>query len=198
MEKEFITVESKSCKYINTMTNILMYSFFLGLPTFTTLFLLYLEEYGTGFLIMLVFLGILIFWRSSVYEKKTQIKRMIVNKDGIFYYNNENKVADKVLYTDLCGYGFTYDIGINLEYKYPVKEFTVFNPRKKRIRFHLEAVNADLKPLLQALNNGNISSNSLNGAISNEVELQKHFIRGIQIFRPDLKIDPLILKLFRL
>ncbi|AJW65110.1 hypothetical protein VO54_03684 [Elizabethkingia miricola] len=199
MGKEFISVESKPRQYANIIINILMYICFLGVPVFTSLFLLYIGEYGTGLLILLVFSGILIFWRLSVYEKKSQIKRMIVNKDGIFYYDDKNKVADKILYTDLCGNGLTYDIGVNLENKYhPVKEFTVFNPGKRRIRFHLELVNTNLKTLVQTLNNEYINSNLLNGAMNNEVELQKHFIRGIQIFRPDLKIDPLILKLLRL
>ncbi|AJW65109.1 hypothetical protein VO54_03683 [Elizabethkingia miricola] len=197
MEKEFINVESKLSKYANIMIKILFYTGFLGIPLFGSLFLFWMGADNPGLIVLVLFFALLIFFGAQLNEKKPKIRRIMVNKDGVFYYNDDDELMDKVLYTDLCGSGFIYDIGIKLKRKYKrlSEEFTVFNPEQRGVYFHLEAANINL----QRLNNvKRLEVNPLWNDISNEMELQKHFIKGIQTFRPDLKIDPLILKLFRL
>lgn len=197
MRKEFISVESKPCKYANISIKILMFTCFLGIPLFGSLFLFWMGAYNPGLIVLVLFFALLLFFGVQLSKKKPMIKKIIVNKNGVFYHNGDDELVDKVLYTGLCSSGLTYDICIKLERRYyrSSKEFTVFNPMQRGIYFHLEAANINL----QRLNNvKRIETNLLWNDISNELELQKHFIKGIQIFRPDLKIDPLILKLFRL
>ncbi|WP_160136773.1 hypothetical protein [Chryseobacterium sp. c4a] len=112
---------------------------------------------------------------SLIYRKKEHIRTAIIDKQGITFYSNSGNIINTISYHDLQrakigSYdAYIYSIGT----KYPKTYLSIYlkNPSGEttmtRIDFNFEYV-----------------------ILSNQFEMYRQFLRGIQCFRPDLRISP--------
>jgi hypothetical protein len=122
---------------------------------------------------------------ATIKEKsKNKITHIIVDHNGLHHYNNNEELIKTMPYNLLMpsGENGKYDVFINLR------------------------VGTDLDPDLSVY----LFDEKLNKAVTRAVKLEcdlvitngkvllAHFIKGIIIFRPDLKIEPYILGLYKL
>lgn len=109
-------------------------------------------------------------------KRKKLAKEIIINKDGIFHYNSDQKITEKILYSDLCHSDRLFDINtFNSRSSgiYPLLEIYVKSEKTDK---QIKRLDMNL-PLL---------------AVNNKPVLYAHFLRGIHTFRPDLKISPTV------
>ncbi|MFP3834866.1 hypothetical protein [Chryseobacterium sp. SIMBA_028] len=207
IEDEFPSIESRDSIFSNIAEKMMIYTTFLLLFCLFCPFLFVLKRYDLGLLMTILF--VIIGVRIRKYKNPIPNYKMIVNKEGAEYYNEENELLDKVLYTDLLSPIMSpkpkYDIeSVFYSYRYKgriTNNITVWikseekYQEKREIYFHPVAVFFNL----QVLNHAKQKSGAMFWKyIKNERELQKHFIKVIQVFRPDLKINSLLLKMFGL
>ncbi len=128
-----------------------------------------------------IFLLILIpVLRHYIIRRNNIISKIVVNSSGLLFYNSKNEIVQQILYTELQPSKQNFDIyavtpvGSSMV---PLLEVTVQQEKKgeetKRIDINL--------PL---------------HVVKNKFTLYAHFMHGISIFRPDLKIDPIALRTF--
>lgn len=107
--------------------------------------------------------------------RKNDYRRVIVDEKGIGMYNTENKLVSSFLYTELCPSNDRYfsDVSSRTGYQpYFTHSLLVFKHDKSG-----ETVMSQ------------ISFNHNYYSFKNKHELYRHFLLGIQTFRPDLKIN---------
>ncbi|KMQ69395.1 hypothetical protein ACM39_04755 [Chryseobacterium sp. FH2] len=196
-EKQFPTMESE----INKLTT----NFGASLAWFAVLCLSFLaimpflEFYEYGFLNYLTnkatqFWGLIVMEITSLggsiflanyllTARKKNLLKIIVNDKGAFIFTPENKIFRQFLYSELCkSNGYEPDISVYINYK-PVTTTVLKIHRKNSsgeiiqeiMSFHWEYY-----------------------ALKNRFALYQHFLKGIQIFRPDLKIQQYALNTFHL
>ncbi|WET49365.1 hypothetical protein PYS58_22880 [Chryseobacterium indologenes] len=118
--------------------------------------------------------------RYYIIRRKKIARKIIVDSSGLLFYNSKNEVTEQILYNELCPSKQTFDIYTVIPVgssMIPLLEITLQQEKKddeiKRIDMNL--------PL---------------HLVKNKIVLYAHFIHGISVFRPDLKIDPAVLKTF--
>lgn len=182
----FPAVESQ----INVMTTLIINMLLYGLLLFFLLIFGAFPVYGIykrgwegiAVPVIICFLLLVFIWAPSVWfyviKRKRTARKIIVNDMGLFYYNGHRKAVTQVLYTDLSPSVRGFDITTtdrSSKGLFPLLEFSVQNEKEgtKVIRIEMSL------PV---------------HVVSNRLHLYAHFLKGVSVFRPDLKIDP---KVFR-
>ncbi|MCS3529461.1 hypothetical protein [Chryseobacterium sp. JUb7] len=110
--------------------------------------------------------------------KRHQLAREItVTEKGLLFYNTKKEVTEKILYSELCSSGQAFDIKT------------------------VNTMNSGIIPLLEVYVQPEshepkmirLDMNLPLHVVNNKYELYAHFLQGISVFRPDLKIDPIVL-----
>lgn len=197
MQNNFPSIESEIDKPLNFFTKILIYCAFL-LPLVISSFLFFLfEEYTLTLIVTVLFFVFLVLLSKE--NKRPVLNKIIVNEKGILFYNSNNELADKILYAELLPSTNTITKGNDiilrkpqLPKRYPFVAFDVFIGTKnsvicRKITFDLESADIFLQ---QFRNEKKVNAGLFGMAIKNETELFTHFIKGVQTFRPELKIAP--------
>lgn len=99
---------------------------------------------------------------------------IVVNEEGAFILFPNGKISEQFLYSELCSSKeqFDSDIGLVLNIKYNLTRLTVYK-KNSNDESKMHTVNFQKEYYV----------------IKNRFELYRHFLEGVQIFRPDLKIQ---------
>ncbi|MCS4302213.1 hypothetical protein [Chryseobacterium sp. BIGb0232] len=184
----FAGVESK----INRLATFILQSTFFGM-----LFLLFslfvlgpvYGIYKRGFEAMLT--PALICWgisllilipstRYYIIKRKNISRKIIVDNTGLLFYNSKNEIVEQILYTELRSSKQDFDI------------YTVTTVGGSIVPF----LEVTLKPEKKEETKRRIDMNLPLHVVKNKFTLYAHFMHGITIFRPDLKIDPMAVSSF--
>lgn len=118
--------------------------------------------------------------RYYIIRRKKVPNTIVVDRSGLLFYNSKNEVVEQILYTELRSSNKIFDIytvnpiGSGIV---PLLEITVQQEKKEN-------------------KNKRIDMNLPLHVVKNKVELYAHFIHGISVFRPDLKVDPMTFRTF--
>lgn len=118
--------------------------------------------------------------RYYIIRRKRIANKIVVNRSGLLFYNSKNEVTEQILYSELCFSKQNFDI------------YTI-NPIGSSIIPLLEVT------IQQEKKDGEIRRVDMNlplHVVKNKAVLYAHFMHGISVFRPDLKIDPIAFKTF--
>lgn len=112
--------------------------------------------------------------KHYIIKRNPVASKIIINETGLLYCNSKGEIASKILYSDLIASG---------------KEFDVLSvlPPSSGVMPMLEVFTASEKEGRAALR---IEMNLPLHVVSDRLILYAHFLQGISIFRPDLKIAP--------
>lgn len=178
---QFPSIESKVNKWITFVLRTTLFGILLlfsGLFIFGPLYGLYKKGMETmlypTIACWIVSLPIIIFAiRYYILRRKKIACTIVVNHSGLLFYNQNHEVMDKILYAELRPSKQNFDIytatsiGSGIV---PLLEVTLQDGATRRVDMNL--------PLL---------------VVKNKFSLYAHFLQGITVFRPDLKIDPMVL-----
>ncbi|WP_336959642.1 hypothetical protein [Chryseobacterium contaminans] len=118
--------------------------------------------------------------RYYIIKRKRLSNKIVVNNMGLLFYNSKNEVTEQILYAELRSSKQNFDI-------YMVTPIgSSMNPFLE-VTLQQEKKDNDIK---------RIDMNLPLHVVKNKVALYAHFIHGISVFRPDLKIDPMTLRTF--
>jgi hypothetical protein len=110
------------------------------------------------------------------FKRKLIAREIIINGEGLFYYNAKKEITEKILYSELTTSNENFDIRtVN----------TTTTGLIPLLEIYIQSENN--KTLIRRLDM-NLSLH----VVKNKYELYAHFLRGISIFRPELKIDPIV------
>lgn len=118
--------------------------------------------------------------RHYIIRRKNITSKIVVDSSGLLFYNSKNEIVQQTLYTELQSSKQNFDIytvtpvGSSMV---PLLEVTVQHDKRNE-----ETKRIDINLPLHV--------------IKNKFTLYAHFMHGISIFRPDLKIDPMALRSF--
>lgn len=118
--------------------------------------------------------------RHYIIRRKNITNKIVVDSSGLLFYNLKNEIVRQILYTELQHSKQNFDIytvtpvGSSM---IPLLEVTMQQEKKS-----LETQRIDINLPLHV--------------VKNKFTLHAHFMHGISIFRPDLKIDPMALRSF--
>lgn len=118
--------------------------------------------------------------RYYIIKRKKVANKIEVDGSGLLFYNSKNEVAEQILYTELRSSKQTFDI-------YTVTP--VGSSMVPLLEITLQQEKQDNKVM-------RIDMNLPLHVVKNKATLYAHFIHGISVFRPDLKIDPMVLRTF--
>ncbi|MDN3694080.1 hypothetical protein QWZ06_18260 [Chryseobacterium tructae] len=112
---------------------------------------------------------------SLIYRKKEQVRTAVIDQQGVTFYSNLGNIINTISYHDLQrtkkGSYDTYIYSTGGKYPKTYLNIHLKNPSGEtamtRIDFNFEYV-----------------------ILSNQFEMYRQFLRGIQCFRPDLRINP--------
>lgn len=110
-------------------------------------------------------------------KKRKIASKIIVDHSGLLFYNSYDEIVEKVLYSELSSSTQSFDIYIVKPLNsgiVPLLEITV-KPEKEDEKIMRVDMNLPLH------------------VVKNKYTLYAHFLHGVSIFRPDLKIDPAVL-----
>ncbi|WP_312397027.1 hypothetical protein [Chryseobacterium sp.] len=184
METLFPSIKSETSPFL---TFLLKATFFIFLFFAFALFFI-LPIYGIykrGFDVMLwpsvisfgiSFLILIPAFHYYFIKRKKLAKEIIINKDGIFHYNSDQRIIEKILYSDLCSSDELFDVKsvtTRSSGMYPLLEIYVTSEKGGK---QMKRLDMNLTLL----------------AVNNKLSLYAHFLQGIHTFRPDLKISPTI------
>lgn len=111
---------------------------------------------------------------SLIYRKKEKIRKAVIDEKGVTFYNHENHIINTILYSELqqaknsSGDAFMYS--------------TTGKYAKTYLKIYLKNKTGQI--ILT-----NIDFNFEYMILSNQFEMYRQFLRGIQCFRPDLIIS---------
>lgn len=161
---------------------ILVFAVFTGVMVFTEISItpgLEILLIGICLLLLLLFGWLILsFLRKG---QENNFTRLVVDNQGIHYYN-ETECINKLHYDDLRHIPNTkgYDVFLN-------------DPGEDGPYYLLFYI---IDPTTGKFKIGSIDFNAQN-VITNSNKINRHFIKGIQLFRSDLKIAPGVLDLYR-
>ncbi|MFZ4927687.1 hypothetical protein [Chryseobacterium sp. Mn2064] len=118
--------------------------------------------------------------RYYIIKRKKLAHKIVVDETGIVYYNSKNEITDQILYSELRPSKQNFDI------------YTV-NPVGSGIVPMVEVT------LQQEKNEESVRRIDMNlplKVIKNKFTLYAQFLYGIALFRTDLKIDPMIFRIY--
>ncbi|WET49364.1 hypothetical protein PYS58_22875 [Chryseobacterium indologenes] len=112
---------------------------------------------------------------SLTYREKEHIRKAVIDEKGVTFYSNSGNILNTILYSELQqvknGSYDAYIYSIGVKYSKTYLGIYLKNPSGEtamtRIDFNFEYV-----------------------ILSNQFEMYRQFLRGIQCFRPDLRISP--------
>lgn len=121
---------------------------------------------------------------SLTYRKKQRIRKAIVDEKGITFYNNQNTIIEKILYSDLQ----------------PAKNLSddVSVRNTQTVKYGKTTLQVYLKNNAGEIVLSTVDFNFELVILRNQYELYRHFLKGIQHFRPDLKISPQAIEQYNL
>lgn len=117
---------------------------------------------------------------NYIFRRKQIACKIIVDNNGLLFYNSKHEITDQILYTALQASNQSFDI------------YTVTSAGRSIIPLLEVTVKSEKKENIQR----RIDMNLPLHVVKNKFTLYAHFMHGITIFRPDLKIDPMALKSF--
>ncbi|WP_123945939.1 hypothetical protein [Chryseobacterium sp. G0186] len=110
-------------------------------------------------------------------NKRKIASKIIVDQSGLLFYNAYDEIVEKILYSELSSSTQIFDI-------YTVKPLNSGVVPLLEININPEKEDKKIK---------RIDMNLPLYVVKNKYTLYAHFLHGITIFRPDLKIDPAVL-----
>ncbi|WP_126654164.1 hypothetical protein [Chryseobacterium aureum] len=186
-ESPFQRVESATHLFATLILNALLLVLFI---LFTLLFVLgpVYGIYKRGFEAMLypallswgISLLTLIPAISYIIGRKKTASKIVVDETGLLFYDSKNEITDQILYSELRSSRRDFDI------------YTI-NPAGSGI---VPMVEVTLQKDTKKETTKRIDMNLPYKIIKNKFTLYAQFFRGITIFRPDLKIDPMVLRAY--
>ncbi|WP_114821156.1 hypothetical protein [Chryseobacterium sp. KLBC 52] len=188
MIEKFQTIESK----INTpityfLMGILWISVILIMVVIGVVFNLiyhnfspYLEHDPGIFFTLLIAQLLLIFCcialiMALTYRKKQKIRKAVVDEKGVTFYNNRNAIIETILYHDL-------QPAQNSSTDVHVFNTQTVKSGKTTLQVYLKNKAGEIGPT-------RVDFNFELVIVGNRYDLYRHFLKGIQQFRPDLKIS---------
>lgn len=117
---------------------------------------------------------------SYIVKRKKIACKIVINDHGLLFYNAKNEITDQILYAELQISSQNFDVytvtpvGGSIA---PLLEVTVRPDKMEKATRRID-MNLSLR------------------VVKNKFTLYAHFLHGISVFRPDLKIDPMALKTF--
>lgn len=115
-----------------------------------------------------------------IVKRKKNACTIVVDDRGLLFYNSTNNITDQILYEELQASNQNFDVytvtpvGGSLV---PLLEITVKPDKKEKAARRID-MNLSLR------------------VVKNKFTLYAHFLHGISVFRPDLTIDPMVLRSF--
>ncbi|MGG7467086.1 hypothetical protein ACVVIH_23940 [Chryseobacterium arthrosphaerae] len=184
MTEKFRTLESRINKpFTYFITAIIWLSIILILFVIASVFDYIFRHWkdDTGIFIILVIAQILLIFcctaliTSLTYRRKQKIRKVTINEKGATFYNSRNQIVDTVLYSELQhSRSSSADIYLHntQTVKYGKITLKVFL-RDKTGEMILKTIDFSFEYVI----------------LSNTYDLYRHFLKGVQHFRPDLAID---------
>ena len=112
---------------------------------------------------------------ALTYRKKQKNRKAVIDEKGVTFYNNRHIIIETVLYNDL-------QAAQNLSYDVHVYNTQTVKYSKTTLQVYLKNEAGDIVPTT-------IDFNFELVILSNQYELYHQFLKGIQHFRPDLRIS---------
>ncbi|MDQ1859341.1 hypothetical protein [Chryseobacterium sp. WLY505] len=112
---------------------------------------------------------------ALTYRKKQKIRKAVVDEKGVTFYNNRNAIIETILYHDL-------QPAQNSSADVHVFNTQTVKSGKTTLQVYLKNKAGEIGPT-------RVDFNFELVIVSNRYDLYRHFLRGIQQFRPDLKIS---------
>ncbi|UEQ76571.1 hypothetical protein [Chryseobacterium arthrosphaerae] len=184
MTEKFRTLESRINKpFTYFITGIIWLSIILILVVIGSVFNYIFRHWkdDTGIFIILVIAQILLIScctaliTSLTYRRKQKIRKVTIDEKGATFYNSRNQIVDTVLYSELQhSRSSSADIYLHntQTVKYGKITLKVFL-RDKTGEMILKTIDFSFEYVI----------------LSNTYDLYRHFLKGVQHFRPDLAID---------
>jgi hypothetical protein len=140
----------------------------------------YLENDPGIFFTLIIALLLLIFCAIALimaltYRKKQRIRKAVVDEKGVTFYNNQNTIIDTLLYEELQSTQSSSD--------------DVFVLNTQTVKYGKTTLQIYRKDRAGKIIQAPVDLNLQLVIVSNQYELYRHFLKGIQHFRPDLKIS---------
>ncbi|PIF44985.1 hypothetical protein CLU96_1984 [Chryseobacterium sp. 52] len=152
-------------------------------------FTYYLQSHPDRLLVIVILEPILIFlcivlMIHVVKAKKRYFHRVVVDETGVHVYNNTNDLILQTLYTELCKSDDMYVPDISSK---------IHSNPKLRTTLRIFKKDKTGETIEQS-----IDFNYYYFVIKNKYDLYRHFLQGVEIFRPDLKIGQRVRDQFQL
>ncbi|MFZ4927686.1 hypothetical protein [Chryseobacterium sp. Mn2064] len=112
---------------------------------------------------------------SVTFRKKQKPRRVIVDEKGATFYNNRNSIIETILYRDLQSAKNQSD------------DVYVYNTQS--VRYPKTTLRIYLKDTKGEIIFTSVDFNFEMTILNNQYDLYRHFLKGVQQFRPDLKIS---------
>lgn len=184
----FPTVESKTNRFFSFILQLTFFGiifFFFCLFGLGPLYGIYKRGFDATLPVLSICWGIsLIILIPSlnhyIIKRRRIARKIVVNGTGLAFYNSKNEIVEQILYTELRPSKQNFDIytvtpmGSGIV---PLLEITIQQEKQE------EATRR-------------IDMNLPMYVVKNKLSLYAHFMQGITVLRPDLKIDPLALRNF--
>lgn len=140
----------------------------------------YLENDPGIFFILLIAQFFLIFCcialiMALTYRKKEKTRKAVVDEKGVTFYNTQNTIIETILYSDLQPAKNPYD-------DVYVRNTQTVKYGKTTLQIYQKNIAGEIIPYTVDFNFELV-------ILSNQYDLYRHFLKGIQHFRPDLKIS---------
>lgn len=113
---------------------------------------------------------------ALTYRKKQKVRKAIVDENGVTFYNNRSTIIEVILYSDLQHARNSYD-------DVYVRNTQTVKYGKTTLQIYLKNKSGEIIPTTVDFNFELV-------ILSNQYDLYRQFLMGIQHFRPDLKISP--------
>ncbi|TZF95135.1 hypothetical protein FW781_14670 [Chryseobacterium panacisoli] len=112
---------------------------------------------------------------ALTYRKKEKVRKAVVDEKGITFYNNQNTIIQTVFYNDLHQAKKSSD--------------DVYVRNTQTVKYGKTTLQVYLKNKAGEIVLSTVDFNFELVILCNQYDLYRHFLKGIQHFRPDLKIS---------
>lgn len=112
---------------------------------------------------------------ALTYRKKQKVRKAIVDENGVTFYNNRSTIIEVILYSDL-------QHARNSSDDVYVRNIQTVKYGRTTLQIYLKNKSGEIIPTTVDFNFELV-------ILSNQYDLYRQFLRGIQHFRPDLKIS---------
>ncbi|MGR3854065.1 hypothetical protein [Chryseobacterium indologenes] len=112
---------------------------------------------------------------ALTYRKKQKIRKAIVDEKGVTFYNHRNAIIETILYHELQ------------PAQHSSTDVHVFNTQT--VKYGKTTLQVYLKNKAGEIMPSTVDFNFNLVILHNQYQLYRHFLKGIQHFRPDLKIS---------